>query len=71
MIRFWVLLDDTTGESTARDYAQCVEKLEIAAEKAGEWRYLFETQAALCRVLAQKPRLGLIPASLCRHDMLH
>lgn len=67
---FLGLLDDTTGESTARDYAQCVEKLEIAAEKAGEWRYLFETQAALCRVLAQKATLGAdTRKAYAEHDM--
>ena len=67
---FLGLLDDTTGESTARDYAQCVEKLEIAAEKAGEWRLSVRDAGCACRVLAQKATLGAdTRKAYAEHDM--
>lgn len=46
-------------DSYAAHYAACAEKLEKAAEKGGEWDFLFETEAALCRVLEIKCRVGI------------
>ena len=46
-------------DSYAEHYHGCAERLEEAAKRGGEWAFLFETEAALCRVLEIKCRIGI------------
>lgn len=46
-------------DSYAAHYHGCAERLEEAAKRGGEWAFLFETEAALCRVLEIKCRIGI------------
>lgn len=46
-------------DSYAAHYAACADRLEQAAKKGGPWAFLFETEAALCRVLEIKCRVGI------------
>lgn len=52
-------LDTIIDEGQGGLYAKHAEELGAAAERAGRWRYLFETQRALCEVLAIKADLGI------------
>lgn len=42
------------NEEYAADCAKYAEELRAAAKLAGEWKYLFDTQSALCRLLSVK-----------------
>lgn len=54
---FTGLLDTTLAGDEGAKYAACAERIAKAGEK-GEWMNLFETQKALCEVLAVKAQLG-------------
>lgn len=45
-------------EKDGQHFQSAVTQLRTVAEKAGEWQYLFETQAKLCQVLAQKTTIS-------------
>lgn len=55
---FLGLLDSHVPGDAGRQYAACAERLEKLRD-VPEWGYLFETQAALCRVLEIKADLGI------------
>lgn len=52
-------LDTITVEGLGIRYGGHSEKIAAAGEQAGRWRYLFDTQYALCRVLEIKADIGI------------
>ncbi len=54
---FTGLLDTTLAGGEGGKYAACARRLEEAGTE-GEWKHLFDTQKALCEVLAVKAELG-------------
>ncbi len=58
---FQGLLDSTLSGGEAEQFAGCARELKelLMLGETGEWRYLFETQEALCQVLAIKAGLGV------------
>ena len=46
-------------DAYAAHYHSCAERLAEAAKRAGEWAFLFETEAALCHALEIKCRIGI------------
>lgn len=54
---FCGLLDSTLNGTEGESFARCAARLR-AVEKTGQFRCLFETQAALCELLAVKADLG-------------
>lgn len=53
------IFDSTVEGGEAERYLAHAEALKEAGKRAGGWKYLFDTQEALCRVLADKYDLGI------------
>lgn len=52
-------LDTMVAPYDAANYAKYAEQIGEAAERAGEYKYVFDTLAALCSVLAVKADIGI------------
>ncbi len=53
------MFDKHTKEDFPAFYANCAKELKVLADKGGNFSYLFDTQAKLCRVLELKSTLGV------------
>lgn len=51
---FASIFQNTESEDYARSYASVARRLNLAAKRAGEWSYLFDTLSKLCALLAMK-----------------